>query len=121
MSKEPEFTIDNWMVAWTPGKPEDVRVGRWPDKTGWSRAYDQTAGCCELERDQLRPSDKVAIMFIDFHTLTVRDRMDAQAVHREFMKIDDYRRYIAPDTLDPETGRAVGDWANRNPPLAGNA
>jgi hypothetical protein len=37
-------------------------------------------------------------MFIDFHTLVVRDGIDPQAAHREFLKIDEYRKRIAPDT-----------------------
>jgi len=82
---------------------------------GLSRSFAQRTGCCEPERAQLRTSDKVAIMFIDFHTLTVRDRMDPQALHREFMKIDEYRRYIAPDMPDPDTGQSVGAWTDGNP------
>ncbi len=37
------------------------------------------------------------MMFIDFHTLIVRDGIDPQAAHREFLKIDEYRRRISPD------------------------
>ena len=37
------------------------------------------------------------MMFIDFHTLVVGDGMDPQAVHRQFLKIDEYRRRISPD------------------------
>lgn len=40
---------NNWMIAWTPepdrGGPV-VKVGPWPDRTGWSREYSCTSGCC---------------------------------------------------------------------------
>ena len=93
--------IDNWMVAWTPDEPEAVEVGPWPDRTGWScrpgRRLDFTTGCCELARHDWPEDRKVMMMFIDFHTLIVRDGIDPQAAHREFLKIDEYRRRIAPD------------------------
>ncbi len=93
-----EFTIDNWMVAHTPREPDAVEVGPWPDKTGWSDPYPFTWGCCELARHKWPEDRKVMMMFIDFHTLIVRDGIDPQAAHREFLKIDEYRRHISPDT-----------------------
>ena len=30
-------------------------------------------------------------------TLVVRDGIDPQAAHREFLKIDEYRRRVSPD------------------------
>ena len=89
-----DYTIDNWMVAYTPGEPDVVEVGPWPDKTRWSDQYRYTAGCCELARHKWPEERKVMMMFVDFHTLIVRD---AQAAHREFLKIDEYRRRISPD------------------------
>ena len=35
--------IDDWMVAWNPGSGE-VDIGPWPDRTGWSDAYQMTRG-----------------------------------------------------------------------------
>jgi hypothetical protein len=37
------------------------------------------------------------MMFIAFHTMVVRDGIDPQAAHDEFLKISEYRRRIAPD------------------------
>ncbi len=91
------YTIDTWMVAYNPGEPDSVKVGPWPDRTGWSCQLDFTMGCCELARHGWPEDRKVAMMFIDFHTIVVGDRMDPQAVHREFLKIDEYRRRISPD------------------------
>ena len=92
-----DYTIDSWMVAWTPGEPETVEVGPWPDETGWSDPYSFTTGCCELVRHKWNEDRKVMMMFIDFHTLIVRDGIDPQAAHRKFLKIDEYRRRISPD------------------------
>jgi hypothetical protein len=37
-------------------------------------------------------------MFVLFNTIIVRDGLDPQSVHREFLKIDEYRRCISPDS-----------------------
>ncbi len=92
-----EYTIDTWMVAWNPGEPGSVEVGCWPDLTGLSCRLDFTTGCCELVRHKWPEDRKVMMMFIDFHTLIVRDGVDPQTAHREFLKIDEYRRRISPD------------------------
>ena len=96
----PDLTMDNWMVAWIPGEPEAVKVGPWPDRTGWSRRLGQsafTAGCCEMARHDWPEDRKVLMLFLDFHTLVVRDGINPQAAHREFLKIDEYRRRISSD------------------------
>ena len=44
------------MIAWNPDS-EDIRVGPWPDKTGWSDNYDSTDGAFETfwhEADEKR-------------------------------------------------------------------
>jgi hypothetical protein len=40
---------------------------------------------------------KVMMLFIDFHKLVVRDGVDPQNAHREFLKIDEYRGRIGLD------------------------
>jgi hypothetical protein len=103
----PKYSIDGWMVGWTPmrftfersafGLPGDVEVGPWPDRTGWSRRYRLTTGCCESARRDWPIDSKIGQLFIDFHTLVVRDRIDPQHAHDEFLKIDEYTERIAPD------------------------
>ena len=100
----PALGIDNWMVAWTPGQPTAVKVGPWPDRQRWSDKYDSTTGCCEDNHQGDDLDRKIALMFIDFHTLVVGDSMDPQAVHREFLKIDEYRRRISPDIDGADRG-----------------
>jgi hypothetical protein len=102
--------IDNWMVAWTPAyarpegryRPGSVEVGPWPDRTRWSDAYGMTCGCCTGRMlggvSESAPIEvKVGRIFVVFHTLVVRDGIDPQAAHREFLKIAMYRRRISPD------------------------
>ena len=99
------LTIDNWMVAWNPTHttpeleklrdpkspgPGAVKVGKWPDGSGWSDDYDSTAGCCWTETASFDVHGKVMMMFIDFHTLIVRDGIDPQELHKQFLKIDEY-------------------------------
>ncbi len=85
------YNIDNWMAAWNTGGP--VKVGPWPDRTGWSDDYEMTTGCCRSRQD----GDRIALMFIDFHSLVVGYEVDPAEAHREFLKIKEYRRSISPD------------------------
>src|SRR3954447_6393890 len=39
----------------------------------------------------------VAMIFIHFHTLVVRDGIDVQAAHKAFLAIDEYHERISPD------------------------
>ncbi len=90
-----ELGFDEWMVAWNRGG--DVRVGPWPDKTRWSQGLSFTDGCCMSSWHEISSEGKVALMFIHFHTIVVRDRVDPQRVHQEFLKIGEYRRRISPE------------------------
>lgn len=115
--------IDAWMVAWNPvylrsdylraghAPPGAVRIGPWPDKDGWSIAYEFTTGCCMSAWHQLKPDLKTAMLFIHFHTLVVRDGIEPLDVHREFLKLKQYRLHISLDIegaegSDPMAGEA---------------
>ena len=39
----------------------------------------------------------IAKLFIDFHTVVVRDKIDPQAAHQAFLVVDEYRSMISPD------------------------
>jgi hypothetical protein len=84
------------MYGWNRNSGE-IGVGPWPDTTGWSDRYSLSGGACYTNIRQMSPDQQVAQIFIDFHTLVVRDGVDVQAVHRAFLKIDEFRRSIAPD------------------------
>ena len=81
-------------MAWDKGGP--VEVGPYPDNNAWSDRYDMSAGCCHTDRGTSVEA-KAMMLFIDFHRLVVSWGLDPQAVHREFLKIDEYRRRISPD------------------------
>ncbi|MEH3117107.1 MAG: hypothetical protein PGN25_05720 [Methylorubrum populi] len=40
---------------------------------------------------------RLAMLFIDFNTLVVRDGIDPKEAHRAFLVIDEYRDRISPD------------------------
>ena len=96
------------MIAWTPLHPDkpglrwsgtvgQVKVGPWPDKMGWSTAYALTGGACHSAYHSMPEWQRIAMLFIEFHTLVVRDKIDPQAAHEAFLAIDEYRQKIALD------------------------
>jgi hypothetical protein len=98
--------IDGWMLFWTPNcrsaagisDPGAVLVAPLSDDAYVDNRYAYTGGACYVDRREMTLAQKVMMMFIDFHTLVVRDGIDPQAAHREFLKIDEYRNRISPDT-----------------------
>jgi hypothetical protein len=74
-----------------------VKVGPHPDTIGWSKPYAQSAGSCYLALKSAPEMEQLVQLFIDFHTMIVRDGIDPQTAHREFLKIDEYRERISPD------------------------
>ncbi|MBI2240313.1 MAG: hypothetical protein HYU59_05855 [Magnetospirillum gryphiswaldense] len=89
------LTVENYMAAWNRGG--GIAIGPWPDKTGWSRPYRMTVGCCDLDRHRLTRLERETLLFVDFHTLVVRDGVDPQRAHAEFCKVVEYRKRISPD------------------------
>lgn len=97
------------MIAWTPANgpfaeasPDtagQVRVGPHPDRDGWSRAYRMwvPAGANKGGRDPSNDDGIIAMIFINFHTLVVRDGIDPQSAHQAFLALDEYRERISPD------------------------
>lgn len=99
--------LEEYIVCWTPVKwgsspdsepvPGAVVVDRLGSETYWDRRYRMTSGMCYQMRHKMSRDQKIMMMFIDFHTCVVRDGIDPQVAHREFLKIDEYRRRISPD------------------------
>lgn len=83
------------MIAWNPRG--EVLVVAWPDKARRAEHLRYTVGACFSATDKLSPDEVVAQVFIDFHTLVVRDGIDPLKAHAEFMKIDEYRERISED------------------------
>jgi hypothetical protein len=94
--------ISEALVAWTPGK--DCQVGPLAKEgvPAWSRPYCMTGGAAFIHVRKAEPWKQVALMFIEFHTLVVRDGIDPAQAHKEFLKIDEYRQRISPDISGAE-------------------
>jgi len=88
------------MYGWTTNG--DVKVGRWPDPKGWSDEYEFTGGACYRHWHKMSPEMQALQIFIEFNTMIVRDGVDPQKAHKEFLKIRPYRRLIAPDIQGAE-------------------
>lgn len=92
-------------IAWTPHhetyyddpKCGTVEIGPLPDRSGWSHGYAMTGGSCYSARHKGMDDRRNALMMVDFHTMVVRDGIDPQVAHKEFLKVDEYRKIIAPD------------------------
>lgn len=53
--------------------------------------------------EKIPPAQLIRRMFIEFNMLVVREKLDPQTAHNEFLKIDEYRRWIAPDMPGADT------------------
>lgn len=90
---------DTWEKSQTAGQ---IMVGPHPDRSKWSKPFSFTGGSCFLDLKTRPEIEQVMQIFIDFHTIVVRDGIDPNAAHREFLKIDEYRERISPDISGAE-------------------
>jgi hypothetical protein len=94
LPNHPSYALDDWMIAWDSGragKVGRVKVGPWPDGTGWSDAYESTSGCCNSGWHSLTREEKLQQLVNGFFVLVLGDRLDPAAVHAELWKISAYR------------------------------
>src|SRR5437016_1265779 len=69
------------LIAWTPRKRDDrstagqVKVGplRREGEPDWARSFSMTGGAAYTVVQEMRGAQSVAKLFVDFHTLIVRD------------------------------------------------
>jgi hypothetical protein len=85
------------MICWNPGT-DQVTVVPWPD----TRPADEglrlrLAASPDMDLEEAPRGWQIAILFIHFHTLVVRDCVPLVAAHRAFMEIDEYRQCMAPE------------------------
>lgn len=92
-------------------KAEDARLGWNPetkavevgprDPNDWMRPYpmwlDVARGGAYQTFKPTTPLELAFLILVHFHTLAVRDRIPLEPLHREFLKIDEYRQRISPD------------------------
>lgn len=99
------------LIAWTPNS-DLIRVGPLigrgdTDWTEWPINYEYTGGATEIALRKCSEEYKRDLMlFIEFNTIVVRDGIPVEAAHREFLKIDEYRKRISPDI------QGADDWAD---------
>ena len=90
------YSDKNWMIAWnTSDSVPRMEVGPWPDRTGWSNAYDMTTGCCyslvqdldDAEQARLLVNEAVNLMFNGIPSQIVLEEFSKIRVWKE-MKVD---------------------------------
>lgn len=92
------------MIAWNPNT-DQIAVGLWPDRTRWSRHpvnLQRTTGACFGHYHKMTEFQRLMMLFVDFHTCVVRDKVPVEAAHKAFLAIREYRARISPDTLGAE-------------------
>ncbi|MGC2786155.1 MAG: hypothetical protein WA397_20450 [Roseiarcus sp.] len=71
----------------------------------------RTGGAAEIALRKCTDEYKRDMMlFIEFHTIVVRDKVPVEAAHRAFLAIDEYRDRISPDIEGATPGDAFGGW-----------
>jgi hypothetical protein len=50
------------------------------------------------------------MLFIEFHSIVVRDRVPVDAAHKAFLAIDEYHERIAPDIEGSDRVGEMGGW-----------
>jgi hypothetical protein len=92
------------LIAWTPadwptGNTQgQVKVGPLITKENdWTTPFEYTGGAAYTERRDWRGQQSLAQVFIEFHTLVVRDGIDPQVAHEAFLAIDEYAEAISSD------------------------
>jgi hypothetical protein len=95
------------LIAWTPAYAADlhpatvgqVKVGPLLGEgdADWTKPYAMTGGASEVALRSWRGDKSRARLFIEFHTLVVRDGIDPQVAHAAFLAIDEYAEAISPD------------------------
>lgn len=88
------------MVAWDR-HPMRVKVGPWPDETGWSEAYGRTDRACFAACRESTADQRLVAIFILFSAIIVREGLDPEIVHQAFLAIDEYRDALAERQADP--------------------
>ena len=94
------------LTAWTPAYSAIRDATRGKVEVGpllqegdpdWTRPYAYTGGAAYVSLRTMDEGWRVAMVFIEFHTMVVRDGIDPQVAHRAFLTIDEYAERIALD------------------------
>ena len=93
------------MICWIPNDGDSIEVVRCPDYARLSDNYEFTTGaCCKSWHEvDSRSTEMAFFIMVAFNTCVVRDRINVDAAHKAFLKIDEYRQRISPDIPGAET------------------
>jgi hypothetical protein len=88
------------IVIWTPKHDWNADAERPGEVRVTTKPFDRTRGDRWMPvKTEPEASDEflIAMTFIHFHTMVVRDGIDPQVAHKELLKIDEYRKATSPE------------------------
>lgn len=93
----------NTNLLYNPGTDE---VLCWDRRNGISpREYRYSFfACCCPDWKERTATERALQMYIDAWHAVIRDRVDADALHRQMLKIDEYRQTLADDMPSERKG-----------------
>lgn len=94
--------IKDALISWNPaegGAAGSIKVGRLRENwnTRWAENYLMNVGGCFPEVSRMSDIEARHYVLSEFVSAVVGGRVNPQDAHREFMKIDEYRRAIPSD------------------------
>lgn len=93
---------------------DDVEVNHHPDTYGWTRKYKACVGGAYTAYQKM-PWEQVKLhALIDVVTAIIREGVDPKALHREMLKVDEYRDAFVDDV--PGVLEARKQWGDVGPP-----
>ena len=92
---KPKYNATNGMLCWNP-ETDQVEVGPWPDRTGWSANYKMSALAPTAVKKASFQKRKT-IVFIEAVHLIVRDKCDPEAVHKALLNLEEYHDGLSDD------------------------
>jgi hypothetical protein len=84
------------------GQPEGrIRVGEWPDKTGWSNSFEVKMGACDPSIAELDTEQARSWLLQAFHWLVLKRNFHPVSVNSEFGGIDEYATALFDPFMPP--------------------
>jgi hypothetical protein len=79
------------VISWNP------RTGEVGVATRAGPRGQLTVGAVFADWLTMSPETRLAQLFINFHTMVVRDHIDPQRAHSAFLAVDEYRAAVSPE------------------------
>ncbi len=91
-----------------------IKVGPWPDETGWADDYIFTTGACYTFVHEMTSEHKTRWAFIEAMQIIIRHGLDPKMVHDAFCEIKEYRKGLECDTPVPKHLRTIFQQEHNN-------